>query len=110
MTSRTPSTVVWEHLRRISGKCIHTFIPALSVNGVTAIAQNEVADALLSYFETASSSAIYAPTFLLTKVREESRYLNFTTRVAEPYNSPFSMDELLSANIVVSCELHGSRS
>jgi hypothetical protein len=67
------------------------------VNGVTTTAQNEVTDALSSYFETASSSANYAPTFLVTKVREESRYLNFTTRIAEPYNAPFSMDELLSA-------------
>jgi potassium voltage-gated channel Eag-related subfamily H protein 8 len=73
------------------------FFPALSVNGVTVTAQNEVADELSSYFETASSSANYAPTFLLTKVREECRYLNFTMRVAEPYNSPFSIDEFLSA-------------
>jgi hypothetical protein len=97
MTSCTHSTVVWERLRRISGICIHTFVPTLSVNGVTTTAQNEVADALSSQFETASSSANHAPTFLPTKTREECRYLNLIPRVAEPYNSPFSMDKLLIA-------------
>jgi hypothetical protein len=67
------------------------------VNGVTTVAQNEVADALSSYFKTVSTSVNYAPALRSTKAREESRYLNFTTRVAEPYNSPFPMDELLSS-------------
>jgi hypothetical protein len=68
------------------------------VNGVTT-AQNEVADALSSYFEAASGSANYALTFLpkKKKAREQSSYLRFSTRVTEPYTSPFSIDELQSA-------------
>jgi hypothetical protein len=53
-----------------------------------AASEDEVTGALLS-FEFASSSADYSSTFILIKTHDESHHLSFTTRVAEPYNSPF---------------------
>jgi hypothetical protein len=69
------------------------------VNGATVTSQDEAADMLLSFFESALNSVSYALAFLQLKAHEESHHLSFTTGGTEPYNSPFSVAKLESALI-----------
>jgi hypothetical protein len=57
VSNSTPSTVVWERLRRISSIYSRKFIPALSANGATVTSQDEEADTL-SFFETVQARLI----------------------------------------------------
>jgi hypothetical protein len=72
------AVVLQETLWCISGKCICTFIVALSLNSVMIFSQDEMTDTLLS-FKSASSSANYSLTFILIKTHEESEHLSVTT-------------------------------
>jgi hypothetical protein len=77
-----------------------TFIPAPLVNGAVVTSQDEVADMLLSFFESVSGVASYVPAFLQLKAREESHHLSFATGATEPYNLPFSVAQLKSPLIL----------
>jgi hypothetical protein len=86
---------LFDSLNIIRGKRYSlTFIPVLSVNGVTVTPQDEVADMFL---ESASSSANCAPAFLQLKAREDSLRLSLATGATEPYNSFLTMSSLESA-------------
>jgi hypothetical protein len=75
----TPSTVVWESVWRISGKCTPTFIQPPLANVVTVASGDEVTHTSSSFYESASSPSSYTSAFLQLRGHEESRHLSLTS-------------------------------
>jgi hypothetical protein len=97
LSRSTPLEVVWQKLRRMSGKCRSITVPGLSVNGVAITTQCDVSTALASSFASASSSDRYDHTFLRIKGNGERSPLHVHSQNHECYNAPFSMDERILA-------------
>jgi potassium voltage-gated channel Eag-related subfamily H protein 8 len=81
----------------MSGKCSRISIPGISAGGTLLTAQDDIAKTIASKFSLVSSSSNYDPRFRTIKGSPKDTHLNFSSRVAEDYNSPFSMDELTAS-------------
>jgi hypothetical protein len=97
LSRSAPSDLVWQRLRRMSGKCKSTRVTCLSVNGVAITSQCDVANAFAASFASVSSFDRYDPTFLRIKDNAERSPLHFNYQNLECYNPPLSMDEFLLA-------------
>jgi hypothetical protein len=61
------------------------------------MSQTDIASSLASSFALIYSSDRYDPAFRWIKENAERLYLNFTSHGEEPYNSAFTMTELLTS-------------
>jgi hypothetical protein len=61
------SDVVWNKLRRMSGKFNRTTTPGISVGGVTITSQADIANTIASCFSTICNSDNYDPSFKVIK-------------------------------------------
>ncbi len=97
LNCHTPPRLVWRKIRQIRGHSLPNTVPGLLKNGEMITSLDMIVEELAAHYEAMSSSANYAPDFLLIKERMESRPLDFFCRACEDYNTPFSISELRSA-------------
>jgi hypothetical protein len=99
LTSSLPRStrpdVKWDKLRRMSGKYSRAIIPGLSADGAVLTSQANTANTIASSFSTVCSSDNYDPDFRAIKNNAESISLSFNPRVAEAYDTIFTVDRLL---------------
>ena len=96
INSKTPVTIVWKKVRKISGKFVPNPPPALNVNGVLTTDPVVVSNTLADHFEKISRKSDESPGYA-SRLREEQRNLNFKATRAESYNLPFTEEEFDSA-------------
>jgi hypothetical protein len=81
----------------MSGKYSRTFIPDKSAGGAIISSQADIAKTIASSSSMVCNSENYDHGFRVIKENAEAFSLNLTRRVAEAYNTTFSMNELLAA-------------
>ena len=96
LTHHTSSRDVWQRVIKIKG----TWFPSISgllIHGSIETAPGAIVNKLASHFASVSSSNQYSPTFQITKVKEESKVLDFSTACSNDYNLSFTLSELQSS-------------
>ena len=63
-------------------------------NGKNTMQPRDITNTIGEAISFNSSSAHYSPKFQRTKIRQERQTLRFLSDNSEPYNQPFSIDEL----------------
>ena len=96
-STHTPSSEVWEKLRRVTGAHKTSAVPGLSIDGSITTDPVANANSIGQYFANISSSENYDPTFLALKQKEESKPIEFPKDTGENYNIPFTEWELMDA-------------
>ena len=94
--SKTPTSLVWKKMRKISGKFSPNPPPVIKINGFYITDAKEVGDAFAEHFANISKKSESSPGFR-NRLREELLDLDFTTEKDESYNRPFSIKEYDSA-------------
>ena len=100
INSETPSSWVWDKIRKIQGKAKSLPTPALKIDGNIIVNKTDVANALANSMAAISSGASYTPRFTQVKADRERRPPSFReNRDAQQlqYNLPFERRELESA-------------
>jgi len=92
----TPIAKVWESIRRIKGRSPKK-IPILIDDGQVISSIPGICEKLADSFARVSSNDNYSPHFRHIKHTTEQNNLDFTSNNFEPYNQPFSIDELQHA-------------
>lgn len=95
ISSKTPSSVVWKKIRKLSGKYVPHPTPSLKINDILITDPEEVANKLGHHFAQISGAKNYLPTF--QKIRNNQVHLNFDLKDKEAYNEAFSLEELKDA-------------
>ncbi|MEL6986791.1 MAG: reverse transcriptase domain-containing protein [Bacteroidota bacterium] len=96
INSKTPLSLVWKKVRKISGKYTPPQPPVLKING-TNVADNQiVADTLANHFASVSKKDEGRPNANYRR-REEQKPLNFNSNSEERYNLPFTQQEFDSS-------------
>ena len=97
LTSRTPSSMIWNTINKIRGKRPPRSINMLIENDQTFKDTEEICNKLAYTFASTSSTRNYSNSFQNIKQQEEANPLNFNVRNEEIYNKPITMSEMLSA-------------
>lgn len=97
INSTTPISKVWKKISKISGKYRRDPIPCIHHQGELVVEPASVADLLAAHMAGVSSTDFYTASFNTLRQREERRGLNFHGTGDEPYNSPITLTEFLSA-------------
>ena len=97
-THHTYSRDVWHKVRKIKGTWCPFTISGLLIHVSIQTAQGAIVDELAAHFVSVSSSNHYSSTFQLTKVKEESKVLDFSTTCSNYCNLPFTPSELQSSH------------
>ena len=97
INSKTPLSVVWHKVRKLSGKFIPSPMPTLKINDTLVTDPSEVAEKLGRHFSDISSPHNYSKEF--RKVRDAQISLNFESDKFEAYNAKFSLREFWEALI-----------
>ena len=95
INSKTPSRVVWQKIRKLSGKFVPSPLPSLKVNGSLITKPIEVANKLGEHFSSISSPRNYSPEF--QSIRDAQITLNFESDNSEAYDKIFSLREFREA-------------
>ena len=95
INSKTPSRVVWQKIRKLSGKFVPSPLPTLKINGSPITEPIEVANKLGEHFSKISSSSNYPPDF--QRIKDAQITLNFKSGKFEAYNKIFSLREFREA-------------
>ena len=95
INSKTPSRLVWNKIRKLSGKFIPSPTPTLESNGNVLGDPSEVAEKFGSHFSSVSSSENYSDHFL--NIRNTVVSLQLETTNSEVYNEEFTLRELRDA-------------
>ena len=93
----TPTTKVWEMIKKIKGKQNTPSISHLYHNGNKITDLKDICNLLAETFSTNSSGKHYSEEFLKHKNKTEKIPLDFSTKLEEHYNKRFSMTELMNA-------------
>ena len=96
INSKTPISVVWKKVRKISGKFAPSNPPVLKINGVNVADPQLVANEFAKHFSHVSKKGGDRP-FARYRERMEQGGINFSSNRNESYNMPFTMVELKSA-------------
>ena len=91
INSKTPSKVVWQKIRKLSGKFVPAPLPTLKMNETLITEPNEVANKLGEHFSEISSPNNYSADF--QRIRDAQITLNFESGKFEAYNTKFSLRE-----------------
>ena len=94
LTSKTPSQKVWKVIRKIKGKGGTASVCHLRVGDRLVTDKQAVANLLASTISKNSSAAHYSSEFQKVKAAKENKPCDFSSDGSEPYNLPFSFDEL----------------
>ena len=97
INSQTPMKKVWKMVRRISGKPSTTANTHLNVSGVNIEQPHDIANSIASTISHNSSTDHYTERFRRYKAHQERRPVDFSSDNSEPYNVPFSFQELHNA-------------
>ena len=92
----TMSSEVWKTINKIRGRNTREML-ILRSGSVYYTEREEIAEKLAETFAKISSEENYNPTFLRYKIAAEQTSLNFKSTNTEPYNNPFTMQELKHA-------------
>ena len=92
----TMSGEVWKTINKIRGRNTREKL-ILRSGSVYYTEREEIAEKLAETFAKVSSEENYNPTFLRYKIAAEQTSLNFKSTNTEPYNNPFTMQELKDA-------------
>ena len=65
-------------------------ISGLLIHGSIETTPGAIVNELASHYASVSSSNHYSPTFQITKTKEESKFLDFSTASSDVYNLPFT--------------------
>ena len=95
ISSKTPSRLVWQKIRKLSGKFTPTPLPTLKVNNSLITAPSEVSEKLGEHFSGISSASNYSANF--RKIRDSQITLDFSSDNSQPYNVKFTLRELSDA-------------
>lgn len=95
ITSDTPPKEVWRRIRALKGGKNSIPTPTISHNGQNHSSPEIISEILADHFEHVTSDENYDPLFLERKRRKEQREIRFSEKDNEPYNRPFSTEELL---------------
>ena len=93
LNHRTPSSEVWNMIRRIRGKEIGK-ITMLQEDGRRYNTVSEIANKLAESFEEISSDSNYSDEFLHLKRKQERQTIELDSDNLEQYNIPFTRNEL----------------
>ena len=93
LNSDTPLPIIYENLRKITGKQIRN-ISMLKINDTTYSTIPEISEKLAQTFSQTSSNENYDETFLDYKRLCEQTPVNFDSDNSEIYNRPFSLTEM----------------
>ena len=87
----TPTSSVWNKIRKLQGKYVPQPLPSLVVNNSVVSDPKEVSDFLAKHFSKISSEESFSQDF--RDFANEREYLDFHTYNSEYYNVPFSVQE-----------------
>ena len=90
---QTPAGSFYQKMHRIKGKAQRK-VHILHENGQIYTSIPDVADKLAQTFSKVSSDQNYSNHFMRYKTQGESQVIDFTSDNSEPYNKPFTLDEL----------------
>ena len=93
--SKVAARVVWNKIRKLSGKFVPSPLPSLKVNNVLISDPREVSEKLGEHFANISSPENYCPEF--KEIREKPMVLDLSSEGDETYNMPYSIRELKEA-------------
>ena len=96
INSKTPLSIIWKKIRKISGKFVPSPPPALDVDGHIITDPETVNNCFAENFARISRKSVESPGHEL-RVRDEMKNLDFRTNGYEPYNLPFTEREYDSA-------------
>lgn len=96
LNTTTPSSEIWKTINKIRGYSSRK-INILKVGNEYVSSIEDITEKLAETFENISSDKNYSPEFLKHKEREEKNAIDFRTDNSEPYNAPFTFQELTSA-------------
>lgn len=97
LNSRTPSSKVWQMVKRIQGKDFSSHIQHLVVDTEEYITPGDIANKLGQQFSYNSSSENYSPEFRCFKDKAEQLSLNIQSDNSEDYNNLLTLEELQNA-------------
>lgn len=81
----------------MTGKCIRTVTPCISVGSAVITSQAYIANTTTSSFSSVCSSDVSDSCFRAIQNKTETRSLSFTTRTTEAYNTTFNTDQHFAA-------------
>ena len=87
-----PLYLVWDRIRKLMGKFVPSPLPILKINGTVVSDPFEVAEIFGQHFANISSASHYSLYF--RNIRENTTIVPPASRNSEPYNLPFSINEL----------------
>ena len=96
LTLKTPLSIIWKKIWKISGKFVPSPPPALDINGHITIDPETVSNCFAEHFARISRKSVESPGHDL-RVRDEMKNLDFRTNDYKPYNLPFTEKEYDSA-------------
>ena len=85
------------NIRNIKGKDTSNTVHHLSVNDRDVMSHHDIANALADNLSHNSSSAFSTDAFTSECCKAEKQNINFSSKNAEVYNMPFSLEELQDA-------------
>ena len=97
LNSRTPSSKVWQMIKKIQGRVTTAHLQHLIVNDEEFITPEDIANKLGQQFSFNSSSDNYTPEFVKFKAQAEKLSLDIRSDNSEEYNAPLTMEELHKA-------------
>ena len=95
INSKTPQRLVWQKVRKLSGKFVPSPTPSLKIDNVLISKPDDVAEKFGKHFSDISSSRNYSPHF--NNIRNSSVSITFESDNTEPYNVEFTLRELREA-------------
>lgn len=93
----TPSSVVWRRIRNLSGKTTSPTIRSIQCDDRMETSATQVAEVMGTYFSHICSSDNYRKDFQTFKEMRESVTMQLPSGDDEPYNAPFTMEDLENA-------------
>jgi exonuclease III len=97
LNPRTPSKKVWDMIRKISGKRTPSPTYHIIDNNILHTDPTSTANCLAHAFSHNSSTANYTTDFQNHKASAEKAHIDFYSDNTEPYNQPFTLQELTAA-------------
>ena len=94
INSNTNPKTIWNFVKKISNKTVHTPINHLSQGSTKALSEKQIANLMAENFAQASSTKKYSNKFNSIRIKEEKNKIKFTSDDTKCYNQLFTLDEL----------------
>ena len=94
INSNTNPKTIWNFVKKISNKTVHTPINHLSLVSIKALSEKQIANLMAENFARASSTKKYSNKFNSIRIKEEKNKIKFTSDDTKCYNQLFTLDEL----------------